>query len=236
MRSCLNLISERDRELIERFMKVRTADVIDALDRYNVHGYTIMSEEIRPLYGDIKMVGVALPIRLVKTKELMPKMTPEQYERYAAYWYQNRNNADLFLKIAEPGHVLVADAGGYTEVGFWGSYIALIAKDKGIVGVVIDGGCRDVSEIRKEKFPVFCRGIGRTETIGRQELRPEDVNIPVTVGRVLVEPGDFVVGDDDGVVVVPKDLADLVSERALKQFQEDRRMQGPYLEKFGIQL
>jgi 4-hydroxy-4-methyl-2-oxoglutarate aldolase len=232
----LNLISNKDGELIERFMKVRTADVIDALDRYNIHDYTIMSEEIRPIYDNIKMVGVALPIRLIKTKEPIPTMTPEQYEQYAANWYRNRNNADLFFKIAEPGHVLVADAGGYTEVGFWGSYIALIAKDKGIVGLVIDGGCRDIDEIRKEKFPVFCRGIGRTETIGRQELRPEGVNIPVTVGRVLVEPGDFVIGDDDGVVVVPKELADMVSERALKQFQDDRTMQRPYLEKFGIQL
>jgi len=232
----LSLISTKDRELIERFMKVRTADVIDALDRYNIHGYTIMPEEIRPLYDNIKMAGVALPIRLIKTKEPIPTMTPEQYEEYAANWYQNRNNADLFFKIAEPGHVLVADADGYTEVGFWGSYIALVAKDKGITGLVIDGGCRDISEIRKERFPVFCRGIGRTETIGRQELRPEHVNIPVTVGRVLVEPGDFVIGDDDGVVVVPKELADAVSKRALKQIQDDRRMQRLYLKKFGIQL
>lgn len=236
VRCYLNLVSSKDRELIERFMKVRTADVIDALDRYNIHGSTIMSQEIRPLYENIKMVGVALPIRLIKTGESVPTMTPEEYEQYAANWYQNRNNADLFFKIAESGHVLVADAGGYTEVGFWGSYIALVAKDKSIMGLVIDGGCRDIGEIRKEKFPVFCRGIGRTETIGRQELHPEDVNIPVTVGRVLVEPGDFVIGDDDGVVVVPRELADVVSERALKQIQDDRRMQRPYLEKFGIQL
>lgn len=137
--------------------------------------------------------------------------------------------------MSEPGHILVADAGGYMQVGFWGSFIALVARDRGIVGLVIDGGCRDVGEIRKERFPVFCRGIGRTETIGRQELRPEDVNIPDTVGGVLVEPGDFVMGDDE-VVVIPRALADVVSERALKQFQDDRRAQRPYLDKFGIRL
>lgn len=229
-------ISEKDREVIRRLMDVRTADVIDALDRYNVHGVTIMSEEIRPLFNDIKTVGVALTIRLTKVREPIPKMTPEEYERYATDWYKKRNNAELFLKMSEPGHILVADAGGYTQVGFWGSFIALVARDRGIVGLVIDGGCRDVGEIRKERFPVFCRGIGRTETIGRQELRPEDVNIPVTVGGVLVEPGDFVMGDDDGVVVIPRALADVVSERALKQFQDDRRAQRPYLDKFGIRL
>lgn len=217
-------------------MVIRTADVIDALDRYNFHGSTIVHEGIKPLFNDIKMAGVALTIRLIRVREPIPTMTPEDYERYASDWYRNRNNGELFLSVAEPGHVLVADAGGYTQVGFWGSCIALIARDRGIVGLVIDGGCRDVGEIRRERFPVFCRGIGRTETIGRQELRPEDVNIPVTVGGVLIEPGDFVMGDDDGVVVIPRKLADLVSQRALKQFQDDRKMQMPYLKKFGIQL
>ncbi|MGB9718626.1 MAG: RraA family protein, partial [Thermoproteota archaeon] len=102
--------------------------------------------------------------------------------------------------------------------------------------LVIDGGCRDVAEIRRERFPVFCRGVGRTETVGRLILRPEDVNIPVTVGDVPVEPGDFVMGDDDGVVVIPRELAEAVSERALRQFQEDRANQKPYLEKLGIRL
>ncbi|MEM1557239.1 MAG: RraA family protein [Thermoproteota archaeon] len=230
------MISDRDREIISRLMRVRTADVIDALDRYNIHDSTIIPEEIKPLFNDIKMVGITLPIRLIKSREPIPKMTPEEYEKYASEWYSKRNNAELFLKLAEPGHVLVVDAGGHTKVGFWGSYIALIARDRGIVGLVIDGGCRDVAEIRKERFPVFCRGIGRTETIGRQELRPEDVNIPVTIGGVLVEPGDFIMGDDDGVVVIPKELGEVVSLRAIKQFEDDRKAQKPYLEKFGIQL
>ncbi|MGQ9479299.1 MAG: RraA family protein [Thermoproteota archaeon] len=232
----LSSISDRDREILKRLMEVRTADVIDALDRYNVHGSTIVSEEIRPLFNGIKMAGVALTLRLLKSKDPIPTMTPEEYEKYAADWYRKRNNAELFLRIAEPGHVLVADAGGYIQIGFWGSFIALIARDRGIVGLVIDGGCRDVGEIRRERFPVFCRGVGRTEVVGRQVLRPEDINIPVTVGGVLVEPGDFVMGDDDGAVVIPRDLADVVSQRALKQFQEDRRGQKPYLEKFGIKF
>ncbi|MBO3769314.1 MAG: RraA family protein [Candidatus Brockarchaeota archaeon] len=229
-------VSNEDREILKRLSEVRTADVIDALDRYNFHDSTIMSEEIRPLFNDIKMVGIALTIRLTKNREPIPSMTPEEYDNYAVEWYETKNNADLFLKIAEPGHVLVVDGGGYTKVGFWGSYLSLMAMDRGIVGVVIDGGCRDVAEVRRERFPVFCRWIGRTETIGRLVLRPEDVNIPVTVGDVLVEPGDFVMGDDDGVVVIPREIADPVSKRALRQFQEDRMNQKPYLDKFGIRL
>jgi regulator of RNase E activity RraA len=231
-----SLISDKDRELLKRLSEVRTADVIDALDRYNVHDSTVMSEGIRPLFNNVKMVGVALTIRLVKAREPIPSMSPGEYDQYASEWYRSKNNAELFLRVAEPGHALVVDGGGYTKVGFWGSYIALIAMDRGVVGAVIDGGCRDVAEIRRERFPVFCRGIGRTETVGRLILRPEDVNIPVTVGDVPVEPGDFVMGDDDGVVVIPRELADAVSERALRQFQEDRVNQKPYLERFGIRL
>ncbi|MEM3659651.1 MAG: RraA family protein [Thermoproteota archaeon] len=221
------LISDKDRELLKRLAEVRTADVIDALDRYNVYDSTIMSEEIRPLFNDIKMVGVALAIRLVKAREPIPNMSPEEYDHYASEWYRSKNNAELLLRVAEPGHVLVADAGGYTRVGFWGSYIALIARDRGIVGLVIDGGCRDVAEIRRERFPVFCRGVGRTETVGRLILRPEDVNIPVTVGDVPVEPGDLWVT-----------MTGLLSSRGswLMLFQEDRANQKPYLEKFGIRL
>jgi regulator of RNase E activity RraA len=230
------LISDNDRKILKHLAEVRTADVIDALDRYNVHDSTIMSEEIKPLFENIKMVGIALTIRLIKNRKPMPIMTPEEYDKYVAEWYSKENNAELFLGIAEPGHVLVVEGGGYTKVGFWGSYLSLMAMDRGIVGAVIDGGCRDVAEVRKERFPVFCRRVGRTETIGRLILRPEDVNIPVTVGDVLVEPGDFVMGDDDGVVIIPRELAEPVSERALRQFQEDRVNQKPYLEKFGISL
>lgn len=145
-------ISDRNREIVKRLMEVRTADVIDALDRFNVYGSTIVSEEIRPLFNDIKMVGVALTLRTLRTNEPFPMMTSEEYERYATEWYSKRNNAELFLRMAEPGHILVVDADRYTQVGFWGSYIALIARDMGIAGLVIDGGCRDVREVRKERF------------------------------------------------------------------------------------
>ncbi|MGQ9597607.1 MAG: hypothetical protein ACUVUS_09665, partial [Thermoproteota archaeon] len=128
-------ISDRDQEIIKRLMEVRTADVIDALDRYNVHDSTIVSEEIRPLFNDIKMAGVALTLRTLRANEPFPMMTPEEYERHATEWYSKRNNAELFLRMAKPGHILVVDADRYTQVGFWGSYIALIARDMGIAGL-----------------------------------------------------------------------------------------------------
>ena len=93
------------------------------------------------------------------------------------------------------------------DAGFWGSMIALVAKAKGVEGVVLDGGCRDVWEIQRIKFPVFSRGIGRTEVIGRLEIRSEDVNVQVSVGGVTVNSYDMIVGDDDGLELSRKVLS-----------------------------
>ena len=140
------------------------------------------------------------------------------------------------MKFAGSGTVIVIDASSCPDVGFWGSTIALIAKAKGVEGAVIDGGCRDTWEIRRIEFPVFCSNIGRTEVVGRLEIRPEDVNIPVTIGGVTVNPYDIIIGDDDGVVVVPKGIAEEVLKRAERQLAMDRETQRKYLNKLGLSL
>ena len=140
------------------------------------------------------------------------------------------------MKIAGRGTVLVVNLAGYVDVGFWGSMIGLVAKDKGVEGVVLDGGCRDTWEVERIGLPVFCRGKGRTEVIGRLEIRSEDVNVPVVIGGANINPGDVIVGDDDGVVVVPRKIASKVLERAEEQLALDRKAQKPYLEKMGLTL
>jgi regulator of RNase E activity RraA len=128
------------------------------------------------------------------------------------------------------------DLDGCGDVVFWGSNIGLSAKVKGVEGIVLDGGCRDTFEVRKIRFPVFCRTIGRTEVIGRIEVKPENVNVTTTIGGALVNPGDIIVGDDDGVLVVPQKVALQVLERAEKQLELDREGQKPNLDKTGIKL
>ncbi|RJS75276.1 RraA family protein [Candidatus Bathyarchaeota archaeon] len=85
--------------------------------------------------------------------------------------------------------------------------MGLVAKDKGVGGIVLDGVCRDTWELQQIRFPIFCRGRGRTEVIGRIEIKPENVNVPVTIGECHINPGDVIVGDDDGVIVVPRKVA-----------------------------
>lgn len=104
------------------------------------------------------------------------------------------------LKLARPGDVLVCAAAGFTEQGLFGDVMASCAKGKGLAGLVVDGGVRDTADIHRIGFPVFSRSISIKgavkETLGA-------LNQPVVVGGELVSPGDLIIGDDDGVVVIP---------------------------------
>lgn len=223
-------------DLISRFRSIRVADVVDALDRFGFHEKTLVSRDIRPIYSGIRIAGLALTVQARKVQEEIPSMSPEEYDKYAEEWYRVRANYDLFMRSAGPGTIIAINCDGCLDVGFWGSMIALVAKAKGVEGVVLDGGCRDTWEIQRIRFPVFCRAIGRTEVVGRLEIKPEFINTPVSIGGVTVNPGDIVVGDDDGVVVVPRKIALQVVERAERQMAMDRASQKPYLDMLGLTL
>jgi regulator of RNase E activity RraA len=223
-----------DLGLVERYRSVRVADVVDALDRYGFHGRLLISREIRPLYPGIKMAGFAVTVQARRVQGEIPSMSPEDYDRYADEWYRFKADYGCFMKYAVPGTVIAVNSDGCLDVGFWGSMIALVAKARGVEGVVLDGGCRDVWEVQRIRFPVFSRSIGRTEVVGRLEIRPGDVNVPVSIGGVTVNPYDLIVGDDDGLVVVPRSIASQVLERAEKQLIADREAQKPYLDMFEL--
>jgi 4-hydroxy-4-methyl-2-oxoglutarate aldolase len=104
------------------------------------------------------------------------------------------------LPLAPAGSVLVADMGGTRDFGYWGEVLTTAAEARGIVGLVIDGCVRDGDALARHGFPVFSTGLALT---GATKTKPGSVARPVTVGDVTVEPGDWVVGDVDGVVVIP---------------------------------
>jgi 4-hydroxy-4-methyl-2-oxoglutarate aldolase len=123
--------------------------------------------------------------------------------RLGADWRIGSMAADL----AEPGDVIVLAAGGLEERACFGDMTATCWKSKGIEGVVIDGAARDVARLRSLAFPVFARGITPRNFHYPAGLDHGAVNVPVVCAGVLVEPGDLVLGDDDGVVVVPRRIA-----------------------------
>lgn len=102
----------------------------------------------------------------------------------------------------QPNDVLIAAAGGSMRSGIWGELLTTAAKNAGCVGAIVDGGIRDVGKIRAMDFPVFARGVCVYDSLHRQ--RVVDVDVPVELDGVVFAPGDLVIADEDGVVVVPQ--------------------------------
>lgn len=121
------------------------------------------------------------------------------------------------LTKAKPGDVLVVDAKGFVEAGPWGDLLTLAAQKLGIVGLVMDGSVRDANTIIDMGFPTFSRGLSIK---GTNKYQPGRVNVPVTIGGVVVNPGDVIVGDRDGLVVVAQDEVEEVIR--LSRAREDK--------------
>jgi 4-hydroxy-4-methyl-2-oxoglutarate aldolase len=122
---------------------------------------------------------------------------------------------------ASPGDVLVVDAKGFLEAGPWGDVLTEQALKLGLAGLVIHGAVRDGNTLVDLGFPVFCRGLSIK---GTGKHQPGRVSVPVCIGDVLIHPGDFIVGDRDGVVVVPHDSVDGVIASALAREAKEAAM------------
>ncbi|WP_423199865.1 MULTISPECIES: 4-carboxy-4-hydroxy-2-oxoadipate aldolase/oxaloacetate decarboxylase [unclassified Cupriavidus] len=113
------------------------------------------------------------------------------------------------LTKARPGDVLVVDAKGFVDAGPWGDVLTFAAQTIGLAGLVIDGAVRDAANIVDMGFPVFCRGLSIR---GTNKHQPGKLNVPLVLGGVMIQPGDIVVGDRDGLVVIARDELDRVIE------------------------
>lgn len=122
---------------------------------------------------------------------------------------------------AQPGDVLVVDAKGFMEAGPWGDVLTIQAMKNGIAGLVINGCVRDANLIIGLGFPVFCRGLSIK---GTGKNQPGKVNQPITMGDVVIHPGDIIVGDRDGLVVVAKDEVDATIANSLAREEKEDEM------------
>jgi 4-hydroxy-4-methyl-2-oxoglutarate aldolase len=124
------------------------------------------------------------------------------------------------IYVAERGDVLVISIGGFTEAGPWGEIMTVAARVRGIAGLVTDGSVRDSIAIQELGFPAFCKGLSIKGTT-KDSLG--FINHPVVFGGVTVHPGDVILGDADGIVVVSqKDLAEVIEESKLRKEKEEK--------------
>jgi 4-hydroxy-4-methyl-2-oxoglutarate aldolase len=119
---------------------------------------------------------------------------------------------------AKPGDVLVVDAKAFMEAGPWGDVLTLQAMKLGIAGLVINGCVRDANLIIELGFPVFCRGLSIK---GTGKNQPGKVNVPITIGDAVIRPGDIIVGDRDGLVVVAQDEVDMAIASSIAREEKE---------------
>lgn len=124
------------------------------------------------------------------------------------------------LEFCRPGDVLVIDAGGDLNNAVVGGILSFYAAHVGVTGVVIDGAVRDVAEIRERDFPVYARGVTHR---GPYKDGPGEINVPISVGGMVVNPGDIVVGDQDGLLAIPQQGVEELIEKALAHLQAEAK-------------
>lgn len=230
-----------DEDILKLYNGLRVADVSDGLDMVGLRDLTIMGTEIEALWKDIDdlshiFCGVAVTARYVPTNRVIKNpMEPDEFRSWEGNWYGNIST-EPFVELLKPGSALVLDVQGDGDTGSVGSNNGLIWVSKGCVGIVSNGGIRDTDEVIKQKIPVYLDHANRGRGIrpGRNEI--ESVNKPVSVGGVFVNPGDIVVGDGDGVVVVPREHAEKVAEYARGILNNDKKGRRSLYEELGIPI
>ena len=177
-------ISRPSYELIEKYGQFATPDISDQLNRL----YT-MTYEIKNLINNRTIAGPALTVKVFPGDNLMIHKA---------------------LDIAQPGDIVVVDASGSTMTAVLGDLVSSKAKHRRIQAFVIDGLVRDLPAMKEVDLPVFAKGV---TPIGPLHRGPGEINFPISCGGIVVNPGDILVGDGNGVVVVRKDFAEDILQR-----------------------
>jgi len=185
-------------------MKLSTTNVADALDALGLKGATYGINAIWPTMA--KVVGAAVTVKLV-----------------AAGLTKGTTHLGVkAIDLAQAGDVILVDNGGRLDTSCWGGILANGAKQKGISGVVIDGACRDVDDYVEINLPVYARGSVVATARGR--IMEQSTNEMVQFGGVQVRPGDIVIGDKSGVVVIPQEKLGDVLTKAEELWEKEEDM------------
>jgi 4-hydroxy-4-methyl-2-oxoglutarate aldolase len=215
---------EENTEILELYRELRVADVSDGMDMAGLPGTGLVDPGIHASWVDLENLshqirGVAVTARYVPTQRTDRPEPAEDFKEWEENFY-NIYSSEAFDQIIKPGTVVVLDDVDEKDIGSIGSNNILAWKKRGAVGVVTDASSRDTDEIAVEKVPLYLRKKGRGIRPGRNEL--ESVNRPIVIGGVLVCPGDIVVADGDGVIVVPRGIARQVAKYAQDILANDK--------------
>jgi RraA family protein len=159
----------------------------------NMHRLHSIDGALRPFHRKGKLVGPALTVRVPPGDNLLVHKA---------------------IDIARPGDVIVVDAGGVLTQAIIGEIMASLAESRGAAGMIIDGAIRDADALAASRFPVYARGVTHR---GPYKNGPGEINIPIALGGAVINPGDIIVGDSDGLLVIPQEEAPAVIKGARDQ-------------------
>lgn len=180
-------------QLVLDFVNIPTTCVSDAMD-----GLNNLHPSIKPLKEEYKVVGRAFTVKIPVGDNLAVLKA---------------------IREAKPGDVLVVDAKGDEYRAIAGDFVVGMMQTMGIAGLVVDGVIRDIAGIKALNFPVFSKG---TTVAASGKAGVGEVNVPISCGGMAVKPGDIIIGDADGVVVVPQEIEQAVLEKALAKLKKDQ--------------
>ncbi|MDQ8205132.1 hypothetical protein [Pelagicoccus sp. SDUM812003] len=229
---------EENDAILQLYQGLRVADVSDGMDFVGLADTGLVDPAIHPDWVDhetLKHVfrGIAVTARYVPTQRRAGPEPGEDFDAWVGNFY-NQYSSEPFADHLFPGSVVVLDDVETADVGSIGSYNILLWKSLGAVGVVTDATSRDTDEIAMQEVPLYLRKKGRGIRPGRNEI--ESINRPIVVGGVLVMPGDVVVADGDGVIVVPRKVAKDVAQYAHRILEADKAGRRDMFEKLGMPM
>jgi len=191
-------ISKRQRKVdvgtVERFARLPVANVSDSMFRMTGGG-----ARLRPIHRGGGLAGPALTVKVPPGDNLMVHKA---------------------IALAEVGDIIVVDAGGDLTNAITGEMMLMQMIKRGVAGLIINGAIRDAGYIRYQDFPVFAAGVTHR---GPYKNGPGEINLPIAIDGMVIEPGDLIIGDDDGLLCVPFDQTDAVFEAATAKFETEQR-------------
>ena len=194
-------INRCSQEVIEKLKKYDTTLLADGANTK-----VAMEHCIKPIIEGSRFVGPAITIKLTLGDSLLVSKA---------------------LDLAQAGDVIVVDGFGTDSNALWGDLKSLISKSKNLAGAVIDGAIRDKTNCQEIGFPIFCK---YTVCSSSTKNSPGEINVPVTCGKMTVMPGDIIVADDNGIVVLPPDRLNEIMENAEKKHQNVEKIKKEILE------
>lgn len=181
-------------EAVERLARLPVANVSDAMSRLTAGG-----ARLRPMHGGGGMAGPALTVKAAPGDNLMLHKA---------------------IALAEPGDVIVVDAGGDLTNALMGEMMLMQMVGRGVAGVVVNGAIRDAAYIRGQTLPLYAAGVTHR---GPYKNGPGEINVPVAIDGMVIQPGDLVLGDDDGILCVPFDDVEAAFKGASAKYDAEQK-------------